>query len=248
MLFAAGLTAIATLPLGCAEPAARDDAAAGPAAAREPLAKQAAARAVAVAVPVGSKRAWVDANEVTVGAFEACVAAGACAMEHVTVIPDSTCNYEAKGRESHPMNCVDWYGAEQYCRHAGARLCAAEEWFSACRGAADQDYPYGDSYDPAACNVVATAGPLAEHGTVPVGSASSCEGGYPGLHDMVGNVSEWVDACNGDYCKFYGGAFTTNEPLADFASCKQFCAGNKKAFRSSTIGIRCCRDDAPAGQ
>ncbi len=198
-----------------------------------------------VAVPVGSRTVWVDANEVTVGAFGACVAAGACSMEHVTVIADSTCNYEAKGRESHPMNCVAWYGAEQVCRYAGARLCTAEEWLSGCRGPLDQDYPYGPTYDPAACNAATNVGPVAVSSSMPVGSNPACNGGYPGLRDMVGNVTEWLDECKDDYCKFYGGAFTTNEPIADFASCKPICGGNKKAFRSSTIGVRCCHDTPP---
>jgi formylglycine-generating enzyme required for sulfatase activity len=104
------------------------------------------------------------------------------------------------------------------------------------------DYPYGSGFDASACNIGGADVPAAERGTTPVASVASCQGGYPGLYDMVGNVSEWLDACQGDYCHFYGGAFLDNEPLADFGSCKRFCAGNKKPFRSATIGFRCCHD------
>jgi formylglycine-generating enzyme required for sulfatase activity len=248
ILPAAGLAVIGIGYLASAGPSASVQATIEPGSQQEAPVPSPAARPTTVAVPVGSGTTWVDADEVTVEAFGACVAAGACSMDHVTVIPDSTCNYEVKGRETHPMNCVSWQGAEQYCRFAGARLCKAEEWFSACRGPADQDFPYGAAHDSAACNVTAQVGPIGQVTTMPVGSAPGCEGGYPGLHDMVGNVSEWLDSCTGDYCKFYGGAFITNEPLEDFASCKQICAGNKKDFRSSTLGIRCCRDAPPAGR
>jgi formylglycine-generating enzyme required for sulfatase activity len=186
---------------------------------------------------------WIDAREVTVSAYKDCVMAGACTAEHITSPAERPCNYDAPDRGDHPMNCVDWLGAEQYCQWSGGRLCRDTEWFSACRGPSNTDYPYGSSYQAGACNS-ATRGnvPVEQMGTTPAASLSSCEGGYPGLYDIVGNVSEWVDACKGDYCKFYGGGYLNNDPIEDFASCKQFCAGNQRTFKSATIGFRCCHD------
>ena len=213
-----------------------------------PLVETAAPSRVRVAIGSNAggatKSVDVGAREVTVSAFAACVEAQACTLDHVHVQEGSPCNYAASDRKDHPINCVDWYGAEQYCKWAGGRLCQPDEWFAACRGLADTDYPYGPSFDAASCNALTQTGPKVPRGTEAVGTSPGCEGGYPGLADMVGNVSEWVDDCTGDYCKFYGGSYTTNEPLEDFASCKKFCAGNQKSFRSSTIGIRCCHDDA----
>ena len=53
------------------------------------------------------------------------------------------------------------------------------------------------------------------------------------------------DKCNGDYCNFRGGAYLTNDPMDRFAACGDVCAGNDKSFKNATVGIRCCRDDAP---
>jgi hypothetical protein len=33
--------------------------------------------------------------------------------------------------------------------------------------------------------------------------------------------------------------------MDQFAACGGVCAGNQKSFKNATVGIRCCRDDAP---
>lgn len=202
--------------------------------------------AVSVASSSGPPRTvWIDPHEVTVAAFKTCVDAGVCTSDHFISKPGTTCNYGAAGREDHPMNCVDHHASAAYCQRAGGRLCQQEDWFAGCRGPANQDYPYGDTYQAGACNAVARGPTTTDRGTSPVGAYTTCEGGYAGLYDMVGNVSEWVDPCKGDYCHFYGGAFLDNEPVESFSSCKRFCAGNQRSFRSATIGFRCCYDTEP---
>ena len=198
---------------------------------------------VSVAAPAAPAQVHVDPYEITVAQFKTCMDAGACKAEDITVQADSPCNYDASDRGDHPMNCVSWSGADAYCRFTGARLCKEEEWFAGCRGPSGRDYPYGDSYVAGACRAEPREGlNIAEMRTSPVGDNAGCEGGYPGLWDMAGNVSEWVDSCTGDYCHFYGGAFLENDPAGEFASCKRMCAGNQKSFRSSTVGFRCCSD------
>lgn len=213
---------------------------------RAPATRRKGDVAVTVSSPDKQGKVWIDPYEITVSQFKACVDAGACRMEEVTVQADSPCNYDAPDRGDHPMNCVSWRGADAYCRFRGERLCKEEEWFAGCRGPEQRDYPYGTTYVENACNAIPREGvDVATQRTAPVGGAEGCEGGYPGLWDMVGNVSEWVDSCDGDYCHFYGGAFLENDPPGDFASCKRMCAGNQKSFRSSTIGFRCCADSPP---
>lgn len=195
---------------------------------------------IGAAVPEAA-RTRIGEDEVTVARFRTCVQAGACKAEQFLADTGSPCNWGVEGRDPHPMNCVDWVGASAFCKFDGGRLCKPAEWFAACRGPADQDYPYGAAFNPEAC--LARSGPAAAaSGTEPVGSRPSCQGGSAGVHDMAGNVSEWVDDCNGSYCHMYGGAYLTNEPVETFASCKQVCAGNQRTFRSATIGIRCCYD------
>lgn len=200
-----------------------------------------------LAAGAGTPAVSVDTNEITVGAYRACVAAKACDVRHIATDTPTPCNYMETGREAHPMNCVDWQGAADYCAYAGGRLCRGDEWLHACRGSADLDYPYGPTYEKGSCRAAAMSEPDRPMETVAVGTTPRCQNA-DGLTDMAGNVSEWVDECKGDYCKFYGGAFLVNDPVADFASCKPFCAGNQKTFRSATIGFRCCYDAAAAAR
>jgi len=215
--------------------------AAQPEAVAVPKAKPSIAR---VGASAGAAAVTVDTAEVSVAAYRKCVEAKACAERHIATDTPSPCNYMEPGRDDHPMNCVDWAGAAEYCAFAGGRLCTGDEWLHACRGTADLDYPYGPEYQSGSCRAASMNDPARPMTTAPVGSSPACESAE-GISDMAGNVSEWVDECKGDYCKFYGGAFLTNEPLSDFASCKRFCAGNQKTFRSATIGVRCCYDGAP---
>lgn len=144
----------------------------------------------------------------------------------------------------HAVAGVDFCDAEAYCRFAGKRLCragstarAAEEWVAACTRGGEQEFPYGDSFVPNACN--GTELELA--GTVPVGSLSSCEGGYADLFDLVGNVSEWVDDCAGtarnDFCATLGGGWWLEQEI----SCR-----TRQTFAREIggvfMGFRCCRD------
>jgi len=90
------------------------------------------------------------------------------------------------GYPNHPVVGVSWFDALAYAEWCGKRLPSEAEWEYAARGGlAGLIFPYGDDPDPARMNFSAAklGGPVA------VGS-------YPpngfGLHDMAGNVVEWV--------------------------------------------------------
>ena len=182
----------------------------------------------------------IAAGEVTVAQFRACVAAGTCSES--TVNP--SCNFGRDDRDAHPVNCVSYDGAEQYCAWAGGRICTEAEWLAACKGASDSAYPYGATFDPEACNVHSNAvqADRPPSDTQPVASMSSCEGGLGGLYDMAGNVGEWIDGCKGNYCKFRGAGYLSNDPVEHFTACGGVCSGNQKTLMSNVVGIRCCRD------
>ncbi|MFH0902296.1 MAG: SUMF1/EgtB/PvdO family nonheme iron enzyme [Pseudomonadota bacterium] len=133
-----------------------------------------------------------------------------------------------------PWANVSWYSARDACIAAEKRLCDESEWFDACSGPAPGTvYPYGDTYDPQACNGD-------EHGVnaaVPTGSMTTCEGGYPGVFDMSGNLWEWTSTCG----RVRGGAFFNRELVIDYLRCRY------RADRvpvddvdGDTIGFRCC--------
>lgn len=123
----------------------------------------------------------IDKYEVTVADYRRCVEGGRCSPDGLT--PFASCNWDKSERADHPINCVDWSQAQQYCQWAGKRLPSEAEWEKAARGPDGLVYPWGNQWDGSEANV-------GSGGTVPVGS-------YPpgrnyAVYDMAGNVWEWV--------------------------------------------------------
>jgi formylglycine-generating enzyme required for sulfatase activity len=148
----------------------------------------------------------VDRTEVTVEAYNKCVAAGACKPNK----PDDGCNHADKAQ--HPINCIAWEDAAAFCTFSGKRLLTEAEWELAARGTDGRLYPWGNApptakllnscggeCDVSKPNTVRTfPEPDGNVGTAPVGSYPA--GASPfGLLDMSGNVSEWVADWKGRY-------------------------------------------------
>ena len=101
-----------------------------------------------------------------------------------------------KDRGLHPVTLVTYADAVAYCVWLGTRLGRAvrlpteAEWERAARGGVDgRRYPWGDEIDPSRSNFLPDVGLKRMRGTRPVGTfpANSF-----GLHDVSGNVWEWV--------------------------------------------------------
>lgn len=131
---------------------------------------------------------WIDRTEVTVEAYSACVDDGECSE------PSSggSCNWMVAGREDHPVNCVTWLQAVEYCTWAGKQLPTEAQWEKAARGTDARTYPWGNV--PGSCThvVMSEGGSGCGMGsTWPVGSKPMGDSPF-GAHDMAGNVWEWV--------------------------------------------------------
>lgn len=146
----------------------------------------------------------IDRTEVTVAAWNRCVADGACTgyddWERCQA-PDPTRspNQCFPDRDDYPANFVDWFRAESFCRWAGKRLAFGAEWEKAARGTDGRNYPWGDDFH---CRYAHTnrgtvyrecRGYLAlSNYSVPVGTYPRGVSPYGAL-DMVGNVEEWIE-------------------------------------------------------
>jgi formylglycine-generating enzyme required for sulfatase activity len=163
----------------------------------------------------------LDVSEVTVGAYAACVAKGACMTpativdipgisEEMRYVYSQACNGTRRDRSNHPINCVTLDEAEIFCRTQGKRLPTEEEWEFAARGGSFQwRYPWGMT-PPTPKRLNACDTECREMGrmlgrdfdrmfkasddwpaTAPVGSFPDGKSAH-GLVDMAGNVLEWT--------------------------------------------------------
>jgi formylglycine-generating enzyme required for sulfatase activity len=143
---------------------------------------------------------YIDINEVTVEDYQACLDAKACRAQHMHEYSPTFnfCNYGAPDRLNHPMNCVDWDGAHDYCRYVGKRLPSEAEWEKASRGSSGWRYPWGNKVpDCTYANFHYTDDSYGtdyycQGMTTPAGHYPKGESPY-GLNDMSGNVFEWVN-------------------------------------------------------
>lgn len=152
---------------------------------------------------------------------------------------------------------VTWCGAYAYCRFAGKELCGAVDggpldmtrgwafkqsaWARACgRGDEARTYPYGEEFVPDACapyyDPGANSGDFVTGRRVTaVGSHPRCEGGYPGIFDLVGNAIEWLNGCG------MGDCLVAGEATCQEVRTKLVTSGSS----DQRAGFRCCSFPAP---
>jgi len=152
-------------------------------------------------VTVPSFEMW--RTEVTVAQYEDCVVAGDCSEPNL----GAYCNWDEVGYEDHPVNCVDWYQADDFCEWIGGRLPSESEWEYAARSGGQQIvYPWGDQV--ASCYYAVMDDGGVGCGTDRTWEVCSKITGHSdqGLCDLAGNVAEWVQDWYHDSYDVDGGA------------------------------------------
>ena len=137
----------------------------------------------------------VGAYEVTFEEWDACVAAGGCGGYR----PDD----RGRGRGRRPVFYMSRDDAQAYVawlsRQTGAeyRLLSEAEWEYAARAGTETAYSWGNEVGTNRANCLSCGSQWDARQTAPVGSFQA---NAFGLHDMHGNLWEWVEDCwNGSY-------------------------------------------------
>jgi eukaryotic-like serine/threonine-protein kinase len=169
----------------------------------------------------------LDVAEVTAADYATCVTSGGCPRptnkvswpkiknRHYKVYP-ALCTYGREDEGGHPINCVDWFMAEAYCKSVGKRLPTEAEWEHAATGTDHTGFPWGND-DPTSQHVNACderCKAFAKKESVPLRALLATDDGHAatapvrsyeqgrsrlGVYDLAGNVREWVSDFHAEY-------------------------------------------------
>ena len=157
-----------------------------------------------------------------------------------------------------PQGHISADTAELACENAGKRLCYPDEWTRACTGPDRTRFPYGDRYQPGTCNEGRERHPVVElygratnwlreqmndprlnllpDGLAPAGAFASCVT-PEGVHDLHGNLHEWVNDPRGE---FRGGFYV--DASRNGAGCGYRTDAHPTDYYDYSTGFRCCAE------
>jgi sulfatase modifying factor 1 len=150
----------------------------------------------------------LDVTEVTVADYAACVDAGGCVDAGLS---GEECNWGKPTLREHPLNCVAFKQAAAYCAWAEKRLPTDDEWEIAINEDLLRETKLsGFAMERGCVTAESTSGcrpigrspfiepspPPRPRGTCVPGTNKLRESRL-GIHDLIGNVSEWT---TGRFC------------------------------------------------
>ena len=204
---------------------------------------------------------WIDQTEISNAQYRLCVDAGIC--NEPTTCKKGEPTFDDPEKADHPVVCVNWEEAQQYCEWTGTRLPSEAEWEYAFRGEERLIYPWGNEFDGTRLNYCdqncsqSHADNRFNDGfakTAPTGSFPS-GASWAGVLNMSGNVSEWVEDWYGEYpteaVSNPSGPTTGNERMLKGCSWfyhPTYCRGAARPSvnpntRFDYLGFRCASSD-----
>jgi hypothetical protein len=157
-----------------------------------------------------------------------------------------------------PQGYISGELGEAACALAGKRLCTLDEWMRTCEGPDRTVYPYGDIYDPNACNDTRPEHPLIslfgsdvdwssaqmndprinqQPDTVANGGAFTGCVSAESVFDLHGNLHEWVSDPDGT---FKGGFYM--DAVINGPGCTYTTGAHSFDYHDYSTGFRCCSD------
>jgi hypothetical protein len=170
--------------------------------------------------------------------------------------PDATMSIE--GDETHrscskagvlPWTNLTESEAAAACATHGLRLCTADEWQLACEGPSDDTFPYGDTYDPNACNGADYDPDCTDNDTdvlLETGhrygcpASAECLSGY-GVADLSGNAKEWTGTEVSSSPVSYGVRGGAYDNVSRGLTCDFDFLSLPPGDHFPNVGFRCCR-------
>ncbi len=210
---------------------------------------------------------WIDKYEVSAGKFAEFLNTVDNVKGYYLDNKFGTLYYDSRfhprpGLENYPINNITWKAADAYCKWGKKRLPTEAEWEKAARGTSAQAYPWGNiSPSNTLARYFQTWTKEEKHNVmVPVQALTEGQSPY-GLHNMAGNVKEWVDdwydreyyneqseyanprgPIGGEFKVVRGGSW---RDLKGFIYSTFRNSGNPKS-RMDDYGFRCAKNAAPA--
>lgn len=181
-------------------------------------------------------------SETTVAQYRKCVDAGACALKHHQNKSDKEqCNWGHGDRDDHPMNCVSWNGAVQFCAWVKGRLPTWKEWEAEASAGRKWVYPWGKEKPSCSRCVMDDGGEGCGKGHTGAVCTKRRGDSISNLCNMAGNVGEWTGSSTNikTLRVFCGGYWSLKQGRLGLRASSW--DEDDPGHRSSLVGFRCAR-------